>query len=405
MSGTNNWLSELKLRVSYGVTGNQAISPYQTQGTLIRTTYSFDETTGFGYRPQTLANKELKWESTSVINLGLDFSLFKGRISGNIDVYDTDTYDLLMYRKLPITTGFDQILENVGSTNNKGFEVSLHSINIDRGGLTWSSDLSIYSNHTKIVELYNGKEDYVGDRWFIGQPIKVYYDYEKVGIWQLGEESAAAVYGETVGQIKVKDQNNDDMHNSDDMIILGNNEPDFVANFANNITYKNWDAGISMYFRIGGMTDIGSFAPYSKKRYNKLNFDYWTPENPTNEYPRPNQLYDNAGGLWGTTLRYRDASYIKVSNVSIGYTFPESIIQKIKLSRARAYVAVENPWYWTRSEMKKFNMRPDWAASASRNNISTDYGSGYVYGGMVGGGDIQTWPATRIYTVGINLSF
>jgi TonB-linked SusC/RagA family outer membrane protein len=392
MEGTKNWLQDLKIRLSYGVTGNQAISPYQTQGSLTRTTYAWNEANGFGYRPLTFANKNLKWESTGVYNFGLDFALIKGRISGSIDLYNTHTYDLLMYRKLPVTTGFDQVLENVGSTSNKGLEMSIHSTNISKNGFDWKTDLSFSANRTKIDELYSGKVDDIGNRWFIGQPINVFYDYEKIGIWQLDEAAEAAKYGETVGQIKVKDQQPDNKHNSDDMVILGNPDPKWIANISNQFKYKNFDLGFTVYVRWGGMTSVGNFAPYSKKRYNKFIFDYWTPTNPTNAYPRPNQLYDNAGGLWGTTLTYRDASYIRVSTASFGYSLPKSILTKIKISSARVYFTTENPFYWTASELRKFNMKPDFAPTRGTTDITDTYSTG-------------TYPATRTFVLGVNLVF
>lgn len=381
MQGTKNWLEDLKIRLSYGVTGNQGISPYLTQGTLSRTTYAFNEANGFGYRPLTFANKALRWESTAVYNLGIDFAFLKGRISGNLDLYNTDTYDLLMYRKLPITTGFDQVMENVGKTNNKGFEIGLHTVNIDKSNFDWSSDFSVYSNHTKIVELYQGKVDDIGSGWFIGHPINVYYNYEKEGIWQLGEVADAAMFGESVGQIHIKDQNGDNKHNTDDRVILGDNEPDFVANLSNNLRYKNFDLSFSIYVRWGGMTSIGQFAPFAKKRYNRLAFDYWTPKNPTNDYPRPNQLYEGSG-LWGDLLTYRDASYIRMSQASIGYTIPKSILNILKVTSARVYVSSENPFYWTKCELREFNMKPDWSGTS-----------------------VTTWPATRTIVVGLNLGF
>ncbi|MFA5819561.1 MAG: SusC/RagA family TonB-linked outer membrane protein [Bacteroidales bacterium] len=381
MTSTRGWLSDLKLRASYGVTGNQAIQPYQVQGALSRTTYAWGTANGFGYRPITLANKKLKWESTAVTNLGLDFGFFQGRISGNIDLYNTNTYDLLMYRKLPIHTGYDQVLENVGKTNNKGLEIAIRSINIDRNSFTWSTDLSFYTNKTQIVELYQGKKDDIGNLWFIGQPLNVYYDYEKIGIWQLDEATKAASYGVKPGQIKLKDQNNDGKYNDLDRVILGNNEPDFIANIVNNFTFKNWDFGFTTYVRWGGMTYVGLFEPFAKKRYNKIIFDYWTPENPTNDYPRPNQLYEGSG-LYGSTLSYRDASYIQVSQLSLGYTLPQSLVNKIKVSKTRVYLQAYNPFYWTKSELSKFNMKPDWS-----------------------GTNVSTYHATRTIVLGINLNF
>ncbi|HAQ20515.1 MAG TPA: SusC/RagA family TonB-linked outer membrane protein [Prolixibacteraceae bacterium] len=381
MAGTKEWLSDLKIRLGYGVTGNQAISPYQTQGGLARTTYAWNEAFGFGYRPANLANKNLKWESTAVFNFGLDFGLLNQRITGSLELYNTNTYDLLMYRKLPITTGFDQVLENVGKTNNKGIEIGLHTVNIDKNNFRWSTDISFYSNNTKIVELYQGKVDDIGNQWFIGHPINVYYDYKKVGIWQLGEEADAAKYGEKVGQIKLDDVNTDGKYNSSDLQILGDNEPDFVANISNQFTYKGWDFAFSTYLRMGGMTSVGQFGPFSKKRYNKIIFDYWTPTNPTNAYPRPNQLYEGSG-LYGSTLTYRDASHINISMVSLGYTLPKTITSKLNINKARVFLSGENLFYWTASELAKFHMKPDWSGTT-----------------------VTTYPATRKIVMGVNLVF
>jgi hypothetical protein len=189
------------------------------------------------------------------------------------------------------------------------------------------------------------------------------------------------MFGETVGQIHVKDVNGDNKHNSDDRVILGSPEPDFVANISNNMTYKNFDLSFSIYIRAGGMTSVDRFAPFSKKRYNRFNFDYWTPKNPTNEYPRPNQLYEGSG-LWGSTLTYRDASYIKLSQLSFGYNIPKSVLGKIKLTGARIYLSAENPFYWSYCEFREFNMKPDWSGTTS-----------------------STYPATRTIVVGVNLQF
>ena len=133
--------------------GNQAINPYQTQGALSVVAYSWNESPGFGYLPSELANKNLKWESTAVYNLGMDVELFQGRIQGNIDWYNTDTYDLLMLRNLPITSGYNQVLQNVGRTNNKGVEVGVSTVNLSRADLTWSSDFTFFRNRTRICRI------------------------------------------------------------------------------------------------------------------------------------------------------------------------------------------------------------------------------------------------------------
>lgn len=381
MKPTAGWLSSLKLRLSYGVSGNKAINPYQTEGALERTSYSFGSNAGFGYTPMTFSNPSLTWESTGVYNIGLDFGLLNNRISGSIELYNTNTYDLLMYRKLPITTGFDQVLENVGETNNKGWEVSVHSVNIVRKQFNWSSDVSLYSNHTKIVSLFNGKEDDIGDQWFIGQPIHVFYDYKKIGIWQTGEKDAADAFGEDPGQIKVLDRNNDGRINGSDRMILGNPEPDMIVSFRNQFSYKSWSLSFLATARLGGMISVADFAPFSKKRYNSIYFDYWTPDNPTNGYPRPNQLYEGSG-LYGSTLTYRNGSYIMLRDISLGYTIPKSVLGGLPISNLNVYVSAKDLWYWTKSELSQFHMKPDWTS-----------------------GEVGTYPALRTIIFGVNVDF
>lgn len=387
MKSTDNWLDDLKLRLSYGVTGNQGISPYQTQGGADRSAYSWNEVPGFGYYPTELENRNLKWETTAVYNLGVDFRLFGGRLSGSVDVYNTNTYDLLMFRKLPITAGYDQVLQNVGKTKNKGFELSLNSVNIAAEDFNWRTDLTFFRNNTEIDELYNGKVDDVGNRWFIGEPIEVFYDFKKIGIWQENESAEAASYGEEPGQIKVLDVDNDGAITDADRMVLGSPQPDFVSNITNTFKYKNFDLSFQTYIRWGGMASIGPFAPFSKKRYNKLVFDYWTPTNPTNSYPRPNQLYEGSG-LYGSTLTYRDASLISLRQVSLGYRFPDSLIDKTPLSGIRLYLSGENLAYWTKSEMRDFNMKADLAGTV-----------------VDGTRTISSYPATRTVILGLNIQF
>ncbi len=389
MKSTEKWLNDLKIRLSYGVTGNQGISPYQTQGEVTRSAYSWNEAPGFGYYPTELRNNDLKWETTAVYNLGTDFRLFNGRLTGSLDWYNTNTYDLLMFRKLPITSGYDDVLQNVGKTKNNGLEIALSTVNIAGADFNWKTDFTYFRNRTEIVELYNGKVDDVGNRWFIGEPIEVFYDFKKIGIWQESERAEAASYGEEPGQIKVLDVDNDGAITDNDRLVLGSPQPDFVGNITNSFKYKNFDLSVQTFIRWGGMTSIGAFEPFAKKRYNKLVFDYWTPSNPTNSYPRPNQLYES-GGLYGSTLTYRDAGLVSLRQVSLGYRFPETVMDRLPLSSIRLYLSGENLAYWTKSEMSEFNMKADLAGTVPE-----------------GGGprSIASYPATRTIILGVNLQF
>ena len=380
LAGASDWLSNLKLRLSYGVTGNQAIDPYVTQGGTERTTYAWDESAAFGYRSAELANKNLKWESTAVSNIGLDFAFFDGKINGNIEVYNTNTYDLLMERQLPINTGYISIIENVGKTRNRGFELGLNLVQIDKPNFSWHGDYSFYLNREEIVELYAGTEDDIGNGWFIGYPIHVYFDKKKIGIWQSDEATEAATYDRVPGDIKLLDLDNSGGYNDADRMILGDREPDFVLQTTQRWSYKNWDFSAIGYLRWGNMIQVDDFDPHSQKRYNQLVFDYWTPTNPTNSYPRPNE--NREGTLDGGTLRYRDGSFFKLRQVSLAYNFPQTLMQQTFLSSARIYVTAENPWYWTKSEMDDMNIDPE-----DNENIGTPY------------------PAQRSFILGINVSF
>ncbi|MGN6615473.1 MAG: SusC/RagA family TonB-linked outer membrane protein, partial [Candidatus Nitrosocosmicus sp.] len=202
----NKLFSNLKLRVSYGQTGNEGILPYQTNGLLSRTPYDFDGSAAFGYKPSSIPNKNLKWETTASLNAGIDFSIINNRISGSVEIYRSTTTDLLLPKLLPISGGFNSVLTNIGSKRNKGIELTLSSQNMiskTENGFEWSTNLNLFTNKEEILELSRGKIDDVGDLLFIGQPAVVYYDFVKSGIWQIGEEDLAKQYGSIVGGIKV----------------------------------------------------------------------------------------------------------------------------------------------------------------------------------------------------------
>lgn len=352
-----SWVTDLKIRASYGVTGNQAINPYQTQGGLGRTIYAWNESPAFGYLQSELANKDLKWESTESRNLGLDFGLINGRINGSLEVYFTNTFDLLMSRQLPITSGYNQVIENIGKTANQGVELSISSVNIDKRDFKWTTDFAFYRNNEEIVELYNGKVDDLGNRWFIGQPIHVYYDFNKIGIWQTDELDLATQYSRKPGQIKIQDLNEDGRYTDDDRMIVGDRIPSWVGSITNRFTYKRFDLSTMVYSRWGSTLQVNQFNPHSQKRYNSLVFDYWTANNPTNNYPQPDQNFETT--LNGSSLTYRDGSFIRLSLVTVGYQLPENVLNKFSIGSMKIYITGENLWYWTKSEVRKFNIEPE----------------------------------------------
>lgn len=347
-----DWISNLKLRLSYGVSGNQGISPYQTQGSLSSTKYSFDGADGLGMRPGELANANLSWEKTTVYNIGLDFGFLKDRISGSVELYRSETNALLMDRQLPITTGFSQVLANVGSTQNSGIELTLQTHNVETKDFSWRTNLSFYLNREKITELYNGKNDDVGSNWFIGYPIQVYYDFEKIGIWQSDEAAEAAKFSRNVGDIKVADNNHNGIVDDGDRKIIGSKQPLFVANLVNNLRYRNWNLSFELYSRWGHMINADALWFDSHNNTNLFLVDYWTPNNPTNAFPRPNDKMVSI--FQSSTMQRLLGSFIRLKNVSLGYTFKCDWMDKVGLGSLRFYLTGENLCEWSPIGLHKY---------------------------------------------------
>lgn len=346
-----DWLSNLKLRVSWGNSGNTAISEYATQGALGKYNYYFGTTeqSALGYLPTELANNQLGWERTEEYNVGLDFGVLNNRISGSIDGYIRNTHDLLMKRNLPINTGYDFTWQNIGKTRNSGIELSLNVVPVVTKDFRWTVDLSFGYNKNEIIELFNGKEDSPGNKWFIGQPLYVERLYKYAGVWQLGEEEAAKKYGRAPGEPKVEDVNNNGKYDQDDLFTY-NKIPKWTAGLSTGFNYKNFDLNVYFYTRqkygqvIGVLTDEAG-----STRYNHLNVDYWTPDNPTNACPKP-AITNPQELLVNSDYAYRDLSFIRLKNINLGYTLPKKVSQRFRSDKFRVYFMVENPYTWTKSD-------------------------------------------------------
>jgi TonB-linked SusC/RagA family outer membrane protein len=378
MSG--DLFSDLRLRASYGVTGNTGIDPYQTRGSLSRSYYSFGGASGLGFRPGTLANPDLKWESSATANLGLDFGLWEGRVAGTFEVYQTHTSDLLLERQLPITSGFNSVFENVGETRNRGWELGVTFRNIPSGDFSWETNLNLFGNKEEILDLYGNKEDDVGNEWFIGEPLTVWYDYEKVGVWQLGEEDDASIYAQFPGEIHVKDQNSDDLINQDDKIIQGSDMPTITLGLGQRFEYKGLDFSF-MLLGVFGHTVYNDYLigrTTLQGRYNNLNVDYWTEDNPTNEHPKPDGSRERP--LYTSTRGYYPGDFFKIKNVQLGYNFPTSMLSNVNIKKLRIYLNLDTFFIWSHLEK---GQDPE------------------KYGGDIEG-DV---PSTRMYSFGLMIDF
>ena len=379
MSSTSGWLDNLKLRLGFGKTGNSAVDPYQTKGTLSLIRYPFDNggTPTIGYAPNAMANSLLTWETTDQWNLGIDFGVLRGRINGTIDLYMQNTHDLLLKRQLPVVSGFPDVLSNVGKTRNKGIEVSINSMNINSKDFQWTTDLMLSSNKEEIVELYNGKNDDIGSKWFIGQPVNVHYDYRKVGIWQntesdLAEMAKFAANGTEFapGDIKIQDVNGDYKITDADKQILGNPRPKLIASMVNTFNYKGFDLSVFLYASFGAMLYNDIYAVEHCGRNGGVKVDYWTPNNPTNAYPRPS--IDEERPIYITSTYYEKADFLRVKTMTLGYTLPKTLTNKFLVEKLRVYFTAQNPFIFTNYT----GIDPEAAKVNSAGNPETN-GSGF----------------------------
>jgi TonB-linked SusC/RagA family outer membrane protein len=355
---------DLKLRVSYGVAGNAAVKPYSTQSGLILIPYSWNDESALAYGlDPTTGNPNLKWELTYTQNIGVDMAFLHNRIMASVDYYDSKTKDLLLLRGLVPTSGVQRILQNIGRTRNSGVEIMLRTVNVRSSSFNWSSGITFSHNKERIVELV-GKQNDVANGWFVGYPVNSFYDYQKIGIWQTADAALAASYGYKPGDIRVQDINNDKKFTAtDDRTVLGSAVPDYTVGFTNDISFKNFDLNVYVFARQGQMfvsNYANKFEPNAIE--NGAVVDYWTPENPTNDYPRPTANLSRAALPFATTLGYKDGSFVKIRNITLGYTLPANLTQKFHVSDLRLYVSAKN--YFTFSKVDDYD--PEGAGSFER---------------------------------------
>jgi TonB-dependent starch-binding outer membrane protein SusC len=344
------FVDELKFRAAYGVSGNDAVSPYSTQASLVSIPFSFDETSAPGYTfSSQVGNSNLKWELSHTTNVGVDASLWNNRISASIDVYRTRTTDLLLQRFLPPSSGVSSVTQNIGGTQNRGIELSLNASNMRRENLTWSSLVTFTRNRERITDLVNGTND-IANGWFIGYPSSVFYDYQKTGIWQRSDSLEAAKFGQLPGDIRVKDQNNDGkITAAADRIVLGSPRPDWSGALTNNVQWKNFDFAATVFARMGQKMSYEFYDSYKPDGVeNGAAVNYWTPEHPTNDFPRPNSRFPKTNYLYYSSLTYADGSFMKLRDATVGYLLPDVFARRFSASRARVYLSGRNLARWTK---------------------------------------------------------
>lgn len=351
-----DWISFLKLRLSYGQNGNQGLGAYSSLARVGTTQYIFGDgaNTENGYEITSIANNDLKWESTKSLNLGLNFELFDGRFSGDLDFYKSKTVDLLVQRSLPSYTGYQTTWTNLGEVQNKGVEVFLNSVNVESGDFKWETGVSFSLNRNEIVSLYgedaNGdgqEDDDISRGWFIGESLGAIYNYKTDGIYQVGDPNIPNRYRE--GDFRLLDTDGEEGITPDDRVIYGNENPNYRFGVTNSISYKKLtfsafvnsiQGGNNWYLADNRMLNPNTFFP---GRANMVNIPYWTPTNPTNEYPRID---------YSPRIRHRfdqDRSFVRLQDVTIAYDFSKSdFTQQWGLNKFRLYASGKNLATWTK---------------------------------------------------------
>lgn len=407
-----SWIDNPKLRLSYGATGNNGVvGAYDTQS-LASTLYyyGYNGLIAKGFGPNGVVNEGLTWEKSNEVNIGLDFGILGGRISGTLDWYNKISKDLLMKQKLLLEQGASngEMWSNIGKVRNRGIEALVKFVPVQTKDWYWDVTLSFAKNKNEILELQNGKEDMRAERWFIGQPIDVIYDLKMTGICTQDYANEvitvdgvtgtrSEIYGWFEGSMTFEDVNQDSKIDDADRQIIGQKLPKWTGNISTSLQYKNWDFSVAVTTKQGHKLNspfMDEFTDYSDRGRTKLSMDFYIPQGaPIFNYTWDGKDYGsltsdptvvaketivgsylypmnfegiNHGGTTGwrtgknTTYNPNgvvDASYVKVKNITVGYTFNKQLLSKIHVQSLRAYANVLNPFTFT--NYKGFD--PEWA--------------------------------------------
>lgn len=390
-------ISNLKVRLSYGHTGNQELGSYASLQFLNTANVLFANGLQTGLFRGSFGNPDLKWETTKQADLGVELGLWDDRLSLEVDLYHKRTDDLLLSAPLPWSTGLDGVTRNIGSVENKGIEVSISSLNISRGDFTWSTSLNWASNRNEIVQLANNNADIFPGPWFlgqtnilrVGQPIGTIWGKTRLGTWGTDEADEAAEYGVLPGDLKLADLNNDGTIDGEDESIIGRMYPKWVGNMTNELRYGQFDFSFDLRFSYGN--DVINATKHSAEDRQTLTNSYatvlnaWTPENQNSMIAEV-----RAWGTYYTTnidsWWVEDGSFLRLQNIVLGYNFPQQTLQRLSLQQLRVYVSAQNLF------------------------LATDY-TGYdpeveTYGySHAQGLDFYPYAKPRIINLGVNVTF
>ena len=392
MQGTKSWLDNLKLRVAWGISGNAAVSPYQTLATVSATTPG----SASMFIPMSMSNTDLSWETTSSVNIGLDFGIIGGRVNGTIDYYFTNTKDLLYYKAAPASSVFTSVLSNIGESKGHGLEIGINAVPVRTKDFQWDINASYTTSHDEIVKLADGLDRNIDGTTglIVGEALSAYYDYEADGCWNVGEydqyvadykaqgidfTAPLSNYG-TPGTIKLIDQNHDGKINDDDKKVF-KRTPDHIIGLTNSFSYKNFALSIQCMARLGGYFafDKNNAIGLNDGDANWAEVDYWTPQNTGAKFPSPGTNgtgYSNLYTTYQSSLLYEKNDFFKIKDITLSYNFDKKLLAPIHVASAKVYCSMKN--YFTFASVDDYDPER--------------------------GGSIN-WPLAKQVVVGLNVSF
>ena len=386
----NASIYNLKLRTSYGMTGNSEITAYQSLAGLGNYSVIFNGARAIGIGVNRLANPDLQWEKTQQVDIGIELGLFDGRLNFEADVYRKLTTDMLLSAPVPSSSGYSTVTSNIGSMENKGFEFAINSVNISKDQFSWTTDFNISLNKNKVIALTGGADIFSGSSIIReGEPVGYFFGFVHQGTWGSNEEDEAAKYLKKPGDIKYQDVDGNGVINDNDRVIIGNGIPDGFGTLLNTFTYKNFSLTVDLQFMYGN--DVLYRSKHSAEDRQgiansfKTVLNAWTPENQNTNIAelRPVSAGYNTNN---DTDRVQDGSFIRGRNLLLAYNFNPSVLEKLHLNRLRVYASAQNFFLTTKFE----GYDPEVSTSGS----PFDQGV-----------DLYAYPKPRVFMLGINVGF
>jgi TonB-linked SusC/RagA family outer membrane protein len=346
-----------KVRLSYGQTGNNGqgggLTPLQSQSLLGASATNLGDSAISTAYLTGLANENLTWERTTELNLGFDFGFLNNKITGSIDVYNRKNSNIIFFMPLPTTSGFPGTFNNIGESTNKGIEIGLNTVNIEKGDLKWTTNFNFASNRNELTKLYGGLNQItygIGGTNLVhkvGESLGSVYDYEFDGIWHLEEAAEAATFGQRPGQVRVTDVNGDGKITTADRKVIGQVSPKWTAGITNTVNFKNFDFSFFVNISQGNMFKSNfhgwGWSDTPTRTFNGFKVDYWTPERQSNDWHQPGN-----GGTYANAEYYKNVSFVKVGYITLGYKIPSALLDKLKISSLRIYGTVQNPFVFSK---------------------------------------------------------